>query len=145
MRSFIIYILYKIIFSWYSRIRMARYEGRFGELRIEMWPTFVNTAMKLSFLKTYCCSHVILVIAPNIVFEWLTLLRIRRVRVQISAPATGCPDWGFSWFSSTYRRMPGYCLKIRPLPLPTKSIPIHHHSRITLSSTLYILVAEKAW
>jgi hypothetical protein len=71
---------------------MARYEGRFGELRIEMWPTFVNTAMKPSFLKTYCCSHVFLVIAPNIVLEWLTLLRIRRVRVQISAPATGCPD-----------------------------------------------------
>jgi hypothetical protein len=34
--------------------------------------------------------------------------------------------------------------KIRPWPLPTKSFPIHHHSLITLSSTLDSLVTEKA-
>jgi hypothetical protein len=31
---------------------------------------------------------------------------------------------------------------IRPRPLPTKSLPIHHHAPITISSALYSLVTE---
>jgi hypothetical protein len=51
---------------------------------------------------------------------------------------------GFSVFFSV---PPVECrdnLKIGPLPLPTESFPIRHHSRITLSSTLYSLLTEKA-
>jgi hypothetical protein len=38
--------------------------------------------------------------APNVVIEWLTLLRIREDRVQVSGAATGYPEWGLLWFSS---------------------------------------------
>jgi hypothetical protein len=38
----------------------------------------------------------------------------------------------------------GQYLKIRPRPLPTKSLPIHYHSLIIRSSRLYSLLIDKA-
>jgi hypothetical protein len=50
----------------------------------------------------------------------------------------------FVVFLCPSRKIPGKYLKIRPRPLPTKSFPVyHHHLLIALSSTLFILVAEK--
>jgi hypothetical protein len=77
----------------------------------------------------------------------------RRGRV-VNTPVSYSGGLGFkSWprrlwlmffvvFLSISRRMLGQYLKIRPRPLPTKSFPIHHHSFITLSQTLYNLKAK---
>jgi hypothetical protein len=61
---------------------------------------------------------------------WLMhLLHIWEVPDLDLSLETSYPDWRFSWVSSV---PPGKCFKIRPWPLPSKSIPIHH-SLITLS------------
>jgi hypothetical protein len=82
---------------------------------------------------------------PTIVVHWLTLLlRVREIPGSILDPGDR-----LSWlrflvaFLSPSSRMQGQYLKIRTRPLPTKSFPIHHHSFIILSSTLYSLVTEK--
>jgi hypothetical protein len=60
------------------------------------------------------------------------------------------PGDRLSWlrFFVVFSIPPGECrestLKIRPRSLPTKSFQIHHYSLVTLSSTLYGLVTEKA-
>jgi hypothetical protein len=51
---------------------------------------------------------------------------------------------GFCVFPSPSRRIPGQYLKIMPLSLPTKFFPIHYNSLVTLPSTLWSLVTEKA-
>jgi hypothetical protein len=59
----------------------------------------------------------------------ITLLRIWEVPASILGPGDR-----LSWprflvaFLSPSRRMPEYYFKIRPLPLPTASFPIHYHS-----------------
>jgi hypothetical protein len=47
-------------------------------------------------------------------------------------------------FLSPSMRILGWYLQVRPRPLPTTSFPIHNHSLIILSWTLYSLVTEKA-
>jgi hypothetical protein len=51
--------------------------------------------------------------------------------------------WSFSWFTSV---PPGECwgstLKLHNNYFLTKSFPIHHHSLITISSTLYSIVTK---
>jgi hypothetical protein len=81
----------------------------------------------------------------NVVVECITLLlRFREVPGSNLGPKRpAILIEGFVVFLSPSTRMPGYYLK-RPRQLPTKSFPIHYHSLITLSSTLYTLVTEKA-
>jgi hypothetical protein len=70
-------------------------------------------------------------VQPNVVVEWLSLLRIRKVQGPNIGPETGYPE-GFRDFLVP----PGKCrdstLKIRTRPLPSKSFP-NHHSLIILS------------
>jgi hypothetical protein len=68
----------------------------------------------------------------HVAVEWLTLLlRIREVPGANLGPRTCYSDRFFVVFPSPSRRIPGYCLKIRPRPLPYKSFAAHH-SLITL-------------
>jgi hypothetical protein len=75
----------------------------------------------------------------------------------VNTPASYSGDHGFilrpgdrsSWslfvvFPSHSRRIPGQHLKIKTRQLPIKSFPIHHHSVVVLSPTVYSLVTEKA-
>jgi hypothetical protein len=81
----------------------------------------------------------------NVVDEWLTLmLRIREVPGSNLGPVAVYDDWGFRGFTQFIEATAGIIPQIRPRPLPTKSFPINHHSLITVSSTLYTLVTEKA-
>jgi hypothetical protein len=69
-------------------------------------------------------------LSPNVVVKWLTLLlHIQEVPGWNLGPETAYLDWSFSYFFSV---LPGEfrdsTLKIRPRPLPTKSLPIQHSS-----------------
>jgi hypothetical protein len=70
---------------------------------------------------------------PYVVVEWLiVLLRIREVPCLNLGPKTGYTGMFFVVFLSPCRQMPGWYLKIRQRPLPSKSFRIHY-SRITPS------------
>jgi hypothetical protein len=73
------------------------------------------------------------------------LLCIREVLGSILGHGDGLSGLSFLVvFLSPSRLMPGYCLKIRPRPLPIRSFPIHHLSPIIVSLTLHSLVTETA-
>jgi hypothetical protein len=66
------------------------------------------------------------------VVEWVTLLLLYgRPQVQILVQAPAILTEVFHGFLIPSRLMSGYYLKIIPLLLPSKSIPVHH-SLITL-------------
>jgi hypothetical protein len=80
----------------------------------------------LFFPSCHCCS------LPNVVVEWLTPLLIRDVRVQILAQRPVILTQVFLVFLSSSKRIPGYYVKIKPRPLPSRSFSVHH-PLITLS------------
>jgi hypothetical protein len=60
-----------------------------------MSPVHAICTTNLMFL-----GFIVLIILPNDVIEWLTLLRIREVPGSNLGPATGYDNSGFSWFFS---------------------------------------------
>jgi hypothetical protein len=89
-----------------------------------------------------CLLHfaIIKILWLDFMVEWLTLLlRIRGYWVQISARRRAITTDGFRGFPSPSKRIPGLYLEIRPLPLPSELISIHH-SLIALSFRLYIIL-----
>jgi hypothetical protein len=113
----------------YSKVKLSHYTPwrRLGEKRYRSYP-----------LTTSSLDEV------NAVVEWLILCPIREVAGSILGTGDRLLIEFFVVFLSPSTWIAGYYLKIRPRPLPTKSFPIHCHSLIILSSTLYSLVAERA-
>jgi hypothetical protein len=54
-----------------------------------------------------------------------------------SRPATGYPDWGFPWFSSTPQIKCRDCTSIIPQPLPSKSFKMNNSFFILPSDAIY--------
>jgi hypothetical protein len=74
-------------------------------IRVEKYYFGTNSVSRRQGVPSCCNSQyripIFVVFPPKVVVEWLKLLLcIREVRVQISTPVTGNPDWVFSWFSS---------------------------------------------
>jgi hypothetical protein len=97
-----------------------------GPVVQEQWAGFILTSLprrkpreRSGASVVACCT------VPNVVVEWLAFpLGVREVPGCNFDPDTGCPGWGFSWYSPVH---PGKCR-----PLPSRFFPMHY-SLIVLS------------
>jgi hypothetical protein len=77
--------------------------------------------------QNYMAISSALIIRPNVVVEWLTLLlRILEVPGSYLGPETGYPDCVFRGFLQSLQANAGIVYQNRTLRLPSISFPIRH-------------------
>jgi hypothetical protein len=80
---------------------------------------------------------------PNVVVEWLTLLRIREVPRSDLGPEDDYPEWEVSWHSSVTPGKSRDNALNQVMIASSTSFPIHHSISILSFDAVYFELLEK--